>query len=155
MLLATSKILKNDSAIRLIKLEQNVKLNFVDHLVVDGQITLDEASYRKLIDSNNSHLFVVIDKQLVVGMLTLAIYQSPTGIKAMIEDVVVDIPHRGKGLGKRMIEHAILFAQSKGVERLMLTSRPSRLDANKLYQSMGFKQKETNVYVMNFIDSTV
>ena len=35
-------------------------------------------------------------------------------------------------------------------EDWMLTSRPSRVVANQLYQSLGFEKRETNVYKMKF-----
>ena len=83
-------------------------------------------------------------------MLTVGIYKSPTGTKAWIEDVVVDGSYRGQGLGRLLVEHAIAFSKSLGADSLMLTSNPSRIAANKLYQSLNFTQKETNVYRMTF-----
>jgi ribosomal protein S18 acetylase RimI-like enzyme len=81
-------------------------------------------------------------------MLTVGIYHSPTGGKAWIEDVVVDENFRGQGLSKLLVLHAIEFVKSQHIPLLMLTSNPSRIAANKLYQSMGFERKETNVYRM-------
>ena len=66
-----------------------------------------------------------------------------------IEDVVIDEAYRGKGLSKMLVRHAIDFVKSQGIPALMLTSNPKRTAANKLYQTMGFEQKETNVYRMN------
>ena len=83
-------------------------------------------------------------------MVTLCIYQSPTGRKAWIEDVVVDQNYRGKGYGKVMIEKVIEQCRNRGNVTLMLTSRPSRVAANQLYKSLGFETKETNVYKMSF-----
>ena len=83
-------------------------------------------------------------------MVTLCIYQSPTGRKAWIEDVVVDQNYRGKGYGKVMIEKVIELCRNKGNVTLMLTSRPSRVAANQLYKSLGFETRETNVYKMSF-----
>ena len=83
-------------------------------------------------------------------MVTLCIYQCPTGRKAWIEDVVVDQNHRGKGYGKLMLRKAMEECQNRGNVTLMLTSRPSRIVANQLYQSLGFEKRETNVYKMKF-----
>ena len=83
-------------------------------------------------------------------MVTLCIYQCPTGRKAWIEDVVVDQNYRGKGYGKVMIEKVMELCRNKGNVTLMLTSRPSRIVANQLYQSLGFEKRETNVYKMKF-----
>ena len=70
--------------------------------------------------------------------------------EAWIEDVVVDQNYRGKGYGKVMIEKVIEQCRNKGNVTLMLTSRPSRIVANQLYQSLGFEKRETNVYKMKF-----
>lgn len=79
-------------------------------------------------------------------MLSLVVFTIPTGKKAFIEDVVVDQTARGMGLGEMILCEAIELAKSKGVKRIELSSRPSRVPANKLYQKLGFKIRETNFY---------
>lgn len=105
-----------------------------------------------IISSDSSHLFLLFYHEKVVGMLTIGHYKCPTGIKYWIEDVVVDKEYRGKRLGFALLEHAKDFvsAQQKGV--LMLTSNPSRIAANNLYQNIGFEPRDTNVYRMIFED---
>ena len=83
----------------------------------------------------------------VMGMCTVGFYTSPTGRKAWIEDVVVDAQCRGLHLGERLVASAVSFAEREGFNTLMLTSRPSRVAANRLYQKVGFERKETNVYL--------
>lgn len=102
----------------------------------------------EIIAHENSHLFFLLKDEEIAGMLTLGIYYSPTGGKAWIEDVVVDKDHRGQGLSKRLVAHAIEFVKTHRIPLLMLTSNPARVAANKLYQSLGFEQKQTNVYRM-------
>ena len=111
--------------------------------------TLTEAELNSLIASPQSHLYALEYDEKIIGMVTLCIYQCPTGRKAWIEDVVIDEAYRGKGLSKMLVRHAIDFVKSQGIPALMLTSNPKRTAANKLYQTMGFEQKETNVYRMN------
>ena len=111
-------------------------------------MTLTEAMFRQLLDSDNSHLFFLVKDEQIAGMLTVGIYHSPTGGKAWIEDVVVDEAFRGQGLSKLLVAHAIEFTKSMGIPSLMLTSNSKRIAANKLYQAMGFERKETNVYRM-------
>ena len=96
-----------------------------------------------------SHLFLLTAEDSIAGMLTLASYPCPTGQKWWIEDVVVDTACRGRRLGHRLMEHAIDYAKAHGGGTLMLTSRPSRTEANTLYRNMGFQPKETNVYTFN------
>lgn len=120
---------------------------FLDQLTTNP-MTLTEAMFRQLLDSDNSHLFFLVKDEQIAGMLTVGIYHSPTGGKAWIEDVVVDEAFRGKGFSKLLVAHAIEFTKSMGIPSLMLTSNSKRIAANKLYQAMGFERKETNVYRM-------
>jgi ribosomal protein S18 acetylase RimI-like enzyme len=112
--------------------------------------TFTEAELNSLIASPQSHLYALEYDENIIGMVTLCIYQCPTGRKAWIEDVVVDQNHRGKGYGKLMVRKAMEECQNRGNVTLMLTSRPSRIVANQLYQSLGFEKRETNVYKMKF-----
>ena len=93
-------------------------------------------------------LFVArdIDTGAIVGSLTLALFRIPTGMRAWIEDVVVDEQARGQGVGNALNEAALDRARSEGAKTVDLTSRPSREAANRLYKRIGFEQRETNVY---------
>ena len=99
-----------------------------------------------IINSESSHLLMAIDNGIYYGSLTLAVFSIPTGVRALIEDVVVSENARGKGVGRVLSLHAIEMANQIGAKTVDLTSRPSRKAANSLYQSIGFKQRETNVY---------
>ncbi|RRD29161.1 GNAT family N-acetyltransferase [Actinomyces bowdenii] len=82
----------------------------------------------------------------ILGMLTLATFTIPTGLRAWVEDVVVDAEARGHGAGQALVEAAVEHAAQMGARTVDLTSRPSREAANRLYQRAGFKLRETNVY---------
>jgi ribosomal protein S18 acetylase RimI-like enzyme len=82
----------------------------------------------------------------VVGTLTLALFRIPTGMRAWIEDVVVDEAARGQGVGQALTDAMIDRARERGCVTVDLTSRPSREAANRLYQRIGFVARETNVY---------
>lgn len=82
----------------------------------------------------------------IVGTLTLVVFRIPTGVRAWIEDVVVDDAARGHGVGDLLNRFALDLARSKGAKTVDLTSRPSREAANRLYQRIGFEIRETNVY---------
>jgi ribosomal protein S18 acetylase RimI-like enzyme len=127
----------------------NEYLDAINRLIcylVPEPLQFMETDLRKLLASGNNHLFLLKDDNRIAGMLTICIYRSPTGTKAWIEDVVVDEVYRGRGFGRMLTQHAIDFAKSKDVDVLMLTSNPARMAANKLYQTIGFERKDTNVY---------
>jgi ribosomal protein S18 acetylase RimI-like enzyme len=87
-----------------------------------------------------------IDTGEIVGSLTLAMFRIPTGLRAWIEDVVVDESVRGKGVGAALSQAALDRARNEGAKTVDLTSRPSREAANRLYKRVGFEQRATNVY---------
>ena len=82
----------------------------------------------------------------IVGSLTLVVFRIPTGVRAWIEDVVVDASARGKGAGEALSHEALRIARSLGARTVDLTSRPSREAANRLYRRIGFQLRETNLY---------
>ncbi|MEC7117321.1 MAG: GNAT family N-acetyltransferase [Actinomycetota bacterium] len=67
-----------------------------------------------------------------------------------MEDVVVDSSARGKGIGKKLNLAALELAKQAGAKTVDLTSRPARQEANQLYRSIGFVERETNVYRFSF-----
>lgn len=107
---------------------------------------LSQDDYKKMIANSGTHLFVAKDEDEVVGMVTLIIYRIPYKVKAQLEDLIVQDSMRGKGIGAKLISHAVRVAQEEGVKSLNLTSRPDRAKANLLYQRLGFYKRDTNVY---------
>jgi ribosomal protein S18 acetylase RimI-like enzyme len=106
----------------------------------------DRNTLKDILNLKSTRIFVAMVERKIVGTYTLVIFRIPTGVTARIEDVVVDEKWRGKGIGKKMMEHAIEYIKKEGVTKIELTSDHSRIEANNLYQSLGFKQIETNVY---------
>jgi ribosomal protein S18 acetylase RimI-like enzyme len=100
----------------------------------------------RIVADPDTTLFVARDGEGVVGMLTLAAFEVPTGLRAIIEDVVVDVGARGSGAGAALVEAALTHSAALGARTVDLTSRPERESANRLYLRMGFEQRVTNVY---------
>jgi len=103
----------------------------------------------EIVASPATVLFVAHDTEsggAIVGSLTLALFRIPTGLRAWIEDVVVDGDARGKGVGEALNRAALEHARSVGARTVDLTSRPSREVANRLYQRLEFVARDTNVY---------
>lgn len=104
------------------------------------------AQLEALVASEASTLFVARVDGRIVGSLTLATFRIPTGVRAWIEDVVVDESARGHGVGEVLNRAALDLARAEGAITVELTSRPSREAANRLYLRMGFVVRDTNVY---------
>ena len=106
-----------------------------------------------LVNSESSTLLIARvpdEKSAIVGMLTLAVYRVPTGIRSIIEDVVVDESMRRRGIAEALMRRAIELAREAGASGVSLTSNSQRAAANQLYQSMDFKRRETNAYSYEF-----
>lgn len=128
-------------------------LSDINHLLSqlsNHPVNLEENDLRDIISSTCSRLFMLLHEGHGIGMISLCSYKSPTGTKAWIEDVVIDSAFRNKGLGRLMMRKVVDIVRCQGDATIMLTSRPSRIAANQLYQSLGFEKKETNVYRMKF-----
>jgi ribosomal protein S18 acetylase RimI-like enzyme len=105
-----------------------------------------EDELRALVASEASVLLMAVDDGRFVGTLTLVLFRIPTAQRAWIEDVIVDEAVGGRGIGKALTRAAIDRARAAGCKTVDLTSRPSREVANGMYRSLGFEQRETNVY---------
>ena len=112
-------------------------------------LTWEDAA--ELLSSDAASLLIArSDGGDIIGMLTLIVYRTPSGIRARIEDVVVDGSIRGMGIATALTKRALEIAQARGADGVALTSNSRRVEANRLYQNMGFKKWETNVYFFKF-----
>jgi len=101
----------------------------------------------EVVASPATDLFIALDDGgTIVGISTLATFRIPTGMRAWIEDVVVDDAGRGQGVGTALTEAMLDRARERGCVTVDLTSRPSREAANRLYVRAGFEARDTNVY---------
>ena len=114
---------------------------------------MSEADVERFLSQSSVHLFVFRAEMAdadgnnpILGMLSLATFEIPSGVRAWVEDVVVDEAARGQGAGLALVEAAIEHAKTVGARTVDLTSRPTREAANRLYQRAGFQLRETNVY---------
>ena len=114
---------------------------------------MSEADVQRFLSQDSVHLFVFRPDEAdaqgtrpILGMLSLVTFEIPTGVRAWVEDVVVDEAARGHGAGFALVGAALEHAKNVGARTVDLTSRPSREAANRLYQRAGFQLRETNVY---------
>jgi ribosomal protein S18 acetylase RimI-like enzyme len=127
-----------------------------ERLIPQLKLTVPPPSSREieaLVSSKSSVLLIARDPDElapIAGALTLIVYRVPTGIRARVEDVVVDESLRGKGIGEALMRYALSMAREAGADGVALTSNPGRKAANRLYQRLGFKPWETNLYFYKF-----
>jgi ribosomal protein S18 acetylase RimI-like enzyme len=108
--------------------------------------TPSRADLERIVTDPATTLFVARDRGRIVGMLTLAVFRIPTGVRAWIEDVVVDDAARGGGVAGALVQAALDLSSRLGARTVDLTSRPHREAAHRLYLRMGFEVRRTSVY---------
>ena len=106
----------------------------------------DEERLRRIVEFPANRLLIARDGDEIVGTLTLVVFPIPTGLRAWIEDVVVDESARGRGVGEAMTIEALRLAAAEGARSVDLTSRPGREAANRLYQRLGFELRPSRLY---------
>lgn len=118
---------------------------------LNAGLTVTPEMQRRAVGAPGTRIFVAEDDaKRIVGCATLCVFESPTGRKASIEDIVVLSAYRGQGIGRTLLQRIVDFAGSRlSPIDLRLTSSPSCVEANALYQALGFEQRDTNVYMMS------
>jgi ribosomal protein S18 acetylase RimI-like enzyme len=107
---------------------------------------LDAHTLAELVAWQGNRLLVARVDGEITGTLTLVLSPIPTGLRAWIEDVVVDEAARGHGVGAALTREAVRLARAAGARTVDLTSRPSRAAANRLYERLGFQPRDSTVY---------
>ena len=117
---------------------------------LNPELTVTSAQQRRAVGAPGTRIFIAEnDEKHIIGCATLCVFESPTGRKASVEDVVVLPAYRGQGIGRTLLQRIIDFAKNKLAPiDLRLTSQPCRTEANALYEALGFKKRDTNVYKM-------
>ncbi len=90
---------------------------------------------------------VCMDDETLVGIAMMAKYKVISGYKGMIEDVVVSHDYRGQGIGRKLMEKLLDHAKSEKLDAILLFSGHHRTAAISLYKSLGFKLKDSGLYI--------
>jgi ribosomal protein S18 acetylase RimI-like enzyme len=114
---------------------------------------LDRAGLDRIVGSAATTVLIARTGDTVVGTLSLVMFPIPTGLRAWIEDVIVDEAARGQGIGEALMAEAVRIAGQAGARTVDLTSRPSREAAGRLYERVGFQSRSTRMYRYAFGDT--
>ena len=102
---------------------------------------------KKILEDNDYLVLVVCKEQgQIVGIAMMAMYKVISGHKGMIEDVVVDQVHRGKGIGRKLMEKLLEEGKNRNLDEILLFSGHHRTPAITLYKSLGFQLKDSGLY---------
>ena len=109
-------------------------------------LPLDRAALERVVGAGTTTLLIARSGEKISGTLSLVVFPIPTGVRAWVEDVIVDEAARGQGIGQALTEEAIRLAAAAGARTVDLTSRPSREAAGRLYERVGFEPRTTRLY---------
>ncbi len=116
----------------------------------NNTIWYKKENLRRIIVQSQMVLFVAFSGKIIIGMASIYFRQTLLRKTGIIEDVVVDKNYRGKGVGRKLTEMLIKEAKKQKINCVELTSNPKRKEAIAMYESMGFKKRETNCYRFSF-----
>lgn len=114
--------------------------------VLDPTVPVTAEVLQAAVSCSSTHFFAAVEEGHIIGCASLCLTRHPLGLKGGVEDVVVSPSARGRGIGRKLMEHIIGYAKGIAPIEVCLTSRPSRVAANQLYQALGFRPHQTNVY---------
>jgi ribosomal protein S18 acetylase RimI-like enzyme len=126
--------------------------NAVEELIALGrdlhsdERTMSLADLEEILRDDSAICMVVQDDGRIIGMATLYIIPKIGSKNGLLEDVIVSSEYRGQGLGEKLVRSLLEVAKTRHVKSISLTSRPVRVAAHKLYEKLGFKKKETDVF---------
>jgi phosphinothricin acetyltransferase len=102
---------------------------------------------------NNTQLTLLccLEGDTLLGMASMATYRVVSGYKGWIEDVVVDQAQRGRGIGRGLVSHLLEKGKKLGLAEILLFTGVQRKPAMALYESLGFKTKESRIYIYELL----
>ena len=103
---------------------------------------------QRIIDDPAVTLLVAKDGGEIIGTSTVIVYSTPFWIKARLDEVVVDDSARGRGVGEALVKACLEIGRERGAEvaELQPGRGPERAVAHRLYERIGFKLRETDVF---------
>jgi ribosomal protein S18 acetylase RimI-like enzyme len=138
--------------IKIVKSDEDINIEHIAGLIAQLAPDSSPVDAKKINEINNSDDIVMMiatdntNPPVIIGVLLVVIIKLLTSTKVQIEDVVVHETQRGRGIGKALLKAAISYAREISAAKIELTSTPDKTIANKLYNQLGFKKRNTNLY---------
>lgn len=141
--------------IKLLQLKNAAKnsLKDINWLILQLSLSARKLSFRdfkKIVADKNTLFFALRDGRKIVGMGLLVFLLTPVGLRARIEDMVIDEKYRGQGLGGALTRRLIFEAKVRKARWIEFTSRKDRVATNRFYRKFGFRPRNANAYRLTF-----
>ncbi|GAA4276724.1 GNAT family N-acetyltransferase [Aquimarina mytili] len=100
-----------------------------------------------LTQENPITIVYCIEQDKIVGIASMCTYKVISGNKGWVEDVVVDLNFREKGIGRKLVAKLLEVGKEKGLSEILLFTEDERKSAINLYKGLEFKQKNSRIYM--------
>ncbi len=101
--------------------------------------------------ATHNQMFVVRNEgERIIAVTTLVPIFLAGKEYGSVQDVSVCKKYRGRGIGKILMKKVVWYAKESGMSLLDLTTRSTDGAAVRLYEGIGFKKRDTNVYRLTF-----
>ncbi len=142
--------------IQLLKKADPQALQVINHLMSQMSLTrmrpkkISLKKFKFMLSQPGLYLFTArSESEKIIGMVSLYFVGLPSGLHAVVEDLIVDKPYRYFGIGRLLMEKVIKLATVRKARHLSLRTNSKRLEAMKLYEALGFNNRPTNFYRIN------
>ena len=107
----------------------------------------DPDAVRDAIQYGPTTIYLFVDGKRTIGTATMSIRAVPSfGKISYVDDVVVDEDAQCGGVATALMRHIEKRARQRGCRAVELTSRPEREAANRLYEKLGYRLRDTNKF---------
>ena len=113
---------------------------------------ISQLSSKEVLDDTDKTMFACCrEEDLIIGIALMVDYKVISGHKGIVEDVVVDNKHRGKGIGRKLMEKLLEEGRNRNLDEIILFTGHHRLPAIRLYKRLGFRKKESGMYTLKLL----
>ena len=98
------------------------------------------------INDPSSITMVVCEGNTIIGVASIHIIYKLSRTLGLIEDVAVNKDHRGKGIGKSIVEKLIEIGKQKNCDKIVLNTSEKN---SKFYEKIGFEKNEIQMVIRN------
>lgn len=132
---------------RVVRTVDNLIIEVVDRLVLrlsDSASAPGRWEFEQIVANPGAIVLVAESGAAIVGLLAVVVYRTPTGMRARIEDLVVDECADPPAVTERLIRRAIKTCESRGAKTLDVSC--ALPNVSRIYDQMGFEHRSTTLY---------
>jgi len=105
-------------------------------------IKLIAENCRNLLSEDNSYILVAEIEGIIVGFVNFTTRKTilHRGLSGLIDELIIDKSHRGKGIGKQLLSSAIKKSRQLGCCEVEVSTEKTNIKAREFYRQCGFTE---------------